>query len=256
MIAGLGRKVDGASAASPGAPAQIPYQEPDRKADLRRGQLDGRRRSPSYTQISDRITADGWFTTAYSEELQELGRTRMHDELNAYQQLVAPKHRMIASLRERLVTTAEEIARTDIELRETASELTPEELVPRSPMEAQRGADFVRSRRRSMRTRQAQKARERIVGLNGDTAEIRRQVAEACTEVEQDLERARTRIQLQAAHTELRVMTYWDAVTETHPEGRQLTVVRPRIRLEFPAWPAGVPTGTDDEGPAPGAGEG
>ena len=124
--------------------------------------------------------------------------------------------------------------------------------MPRSPMEEGRGADFVRSRRRSMRTRQAQKARERIEGLDGDTAAIRQLVAEACAEIEQDLERARTRVRLQAAHTELRVTTYWDAVTETHPEGRQLTVVRPRIRLGFPAWPGEPPTETGDGGPAPG----
>jgi len=236
MIAGLIRRDTSANTAAPDAPAQIHYQQNDKKADLRRGRLDGRRRTPSYTQVSDRITTDGRFTTAYSEELQELGQTRMHDELHAYKRLIAPKRRRVAGLRERLVTTIEEIERTQDALRQTAVELTPEELVPRNPLESQRGPDFIRSRRRSMRTRQAQQARARHEALTGEADDIRRQIAETCEEMAQDLERAKARVRLQTAHTELRVATYWRALTETHPEGRQLTVVLPRIRQMLPAW--------------------
>ena len=52
----------------------------------------------------------------------------------------------------------------------------------------------------------------------------------------QDLQRAKVRVDLQAAHTDLRVATYWRAVTETHREGRQLTVVVPRVRHIYPVW--------------------
>lgn len=247
MLAGLRRTGDGAGV-PPGAVSQIPYRDEERKADVRQGRLDGRRRIPSYTQLSDRIAADGSFTTVYSEQLQEVGHTRMRAERHAYRQVVAPKRRHIAGLREQLTTTAEEIERTEVALRETASELTPEELVPRSPLEAQRGPDFVRSRRRSMRTRQAEQAGERIKSLNKVTADIRRQIAEMCTEIVQDLERAKERVGMQATLTELRVKTYWAALTETHPEGRQLAVVVPGVRLESLVWPDDPMSDTEEDG--------
>ena len=252
MIAGLSRRDAGAST-PPGAPAQIRYEPKDKKDDLRNGRLDGRRRAPSYTQISDRIKTDGWFTTAYSEELQEVGCTRVQDELHAYQRLVAPKRRRVAGLRERLAATIEEIERTQDALGLTDVELTPEELVPRSPLEVERGSEFIRSRRRSMRTRQARLARDRLDVLNGEADDIRRQIAEAREEMEQDFERAKIRSRLQAAHTELRVATYWRALTETHPEGRQLTVVLPCVRRTLPAWLEESATEVDDdEDPAAG----
>src|SRR5690349_14933193 len=71
MIAGRRRQDDVRGTAAPTARVEDFYLPDENKADLRRGRLDGRRRVPSYTQVSDRLQTDGWFTTAYSEELQE-----------------------------------------------------------------------------------------------------------------------------------------------------------------------------------------
>jgi hypothetical protein len=265
MIAGLIRRDTGASAAGSDAGAQIPYPAEERKADVRHGRLDGRRRIPSYTQVSDRIAADGWFTTAYSEELQEVGTTRVHHERHAYQRQVEPKRQRVAGLRKRLTAAVADIERTEEALRLTATELTADEMVPCNPQETQRGIDFIRSRRRSMRGRQARQARERIEALTGEADDLRRQIAETCEEMEQDFERAKVRGRLQAAQVELRVATYWRALTQTHPEGRQLTVVLPLVRLALPAWldePAPEPTdeapddATDDHDPSAGPAEG
>ena len=257
MIAGLIRRDTDASAAGSDAVAQIPYQAEEKKADLRHGRLDGRRRIPSYTQVSDRITADGGFTTAYSEELQELGLTRVHAELHAYRRQVAPKRQRVAGLRKRLAAAVENIERTEEALRLTATELTPDELVPRNPQESQRGIDFIRSRRKSMRGRQARQARERIEALTDEADDVRRQIAETCEEMEQDFERAKVRGRLQAAQVELRVATYWRALTQTHPEGRQLTVVLPLVQLTLPTWldePAPEPTDVVDPSTGPAEG--
>ena len=164
MIAGLIRRADDADAAPLGAPPQIVYQDAERKADLRRGRLDGRRRIPSYTQVSDRINTDGWFTTAYSEELQELGT-------NPYARRAArlpegggseaqPGRGPAGGAGDHSRSTCAHPG--DRAAGDRIGELTADELVPRNPMEAKRGADFIRSRRRAMRNRLADKARERI----------------------------------------------------------------------------------------------
>lgn len=254
MKGGPGGHDPNGSTGSPDAPPQLPYAAKDAKADLRKGHLDGRRRIPSYTQLSERIERDGWFITAYSEELQELGNARIHDELHAYRRQEAPMRQRVAGLQEQLAATIDKIARTQEALSQTATELTPEELIPRNPQESQRGPDFIRSRRTMMRDRRAQRARDQLVALNGEADDIRRQIAETCERIEQDFERAKVRARMQAARTELRVTTYWRALTETHPEGRQLTVVLPRIHRTLPAWLEASATDVtdDDEGPSQG----
>jgi hypothetical protein len=250
MIVGRRRRDEVTGTGAPTARVEDFYPADENKADLRRGRLDGRRRIPSYTQISDRIQTDGWFTTAYSEELQERGRTRVQAELHAYKRQVAPKRHLLAGMRERLAATVEEAGRTQEALDLTATELTPEELVPRNAQEEQRGPAFIHRRRRLMRNREAQRARDRLTALSGEADDIRQRIAELREEMDQDFERAKVRARLHAANTELRVATYWRALTETHPEGRQLAVVLPCVHQTLPSWldePA--PDVSDDDVP-------
>lgn len=246
MDAGQTRHDTGAGTVSS---TSIPYVPADQETDVRRGKVDGRRRTPSYTQVSERIAAEGSFTTAYGEELRDLGSAAMCGEVDAYEHAVAPKHRRVAGLRELLATIGDEIERARESLGETAVELTPEELTPRNPIEAQRGPDLISSRRWAARERRARTIRCRIAALEKQTDTVRRQIAELDEEIEQDLDRAKVRVDMQAAHTALRAATYWRALTETHPEGRQLAVVAPRVQHSHPVWPDGR-TGdeTSDEG--------
>ena len=178
MNPGLVRQDTVASTAESETSAQVRYCPTDQKADLRRGRLDGRRRTPSYTQVSDRIMADGSFTTAYSEELQELGRAAMRDEVDAYKRQVAPKRSRIAGLRELLATIGEEIERTRKTLRETAGELTPEELFLEARWRRCEARQPVQSRRWWARNRLGLKTRARLDALTGKADNLRRQIAE------------------------------------------------------------------------------
>jgi hypothetical protein len=212
------------------------YSPKDRRADLRRGRLDGRKRVPSYTHLATLIDEMEWFTTPYTEELWEVGHDRMQAELIDYRRRTAPKQERLAGLRERLVAVEEAVQHGLTALEVAAAELTPAELLPRNPQEVGRSADFLRSRRTVMRERRIQAEQKEHDKRVAAVDELKQLIAEACQDLDQEFAKAKERACHVADHVKVRVATYWGAVTSTHSQGRQLALILPNIRSVIPPW--------------------
>ena len=231
----------------PAEQSPIDYTAHDRRADNGRGRLDGRKRVPTYTRLAALIDEVGWFTTPYTEALWALGHDLMQAKLLARKHRVAPKRQRLAGLREHLVA-AEQKIESALAAVEAEVELTPAELLPRNPLEVERSAEFLRSRRTMMRERRIESARDRQAQRIADVDDLRRSIAEACQDLNQDFELAKARARLLADQTSLRVATYWGAVATTHSEGRQLALLLPYIRSVLPSWISASTDGSDGDG--------
>lgn len=212
------------------------YSARDRRADLRRGRLDGRKRVPSYTHLAPLIDEMEWFTTPYTEELWAIGHDCMQAELVDYRRRTAPKHEHLAGLRERLVAAKKAVQDGLVALEVAAAELTPAELLPRNPQELGRSADELRSRRTVMRELRIQAERARQNDRIAAVAELEQLIAEACEDLDQEFAMTKERACHVAEHVQIRVATYWGAVANTHSEGRQLALILPHIRSIIPPW--------------------
>lgn len=232
----------------PAEQSPIDYTAQNRRADLRRGRLDGRKRVPTYTRLAALIDEVGWFTTPYTEELWELGHDLMQAEFLAYTHRVTPKRQRLAGLREQLVAAEQKVESGLAAVEVAAVELTPDELLPRNPLEVKRSAEFLRSRRTVMRERRIESARDRQAQCIAAVGDLRRSIAEACQDLNQDFELAKARARLLADQTGLRVATYWGAVATTHSEGRQLALLLPYIRSVLPSWISASADGSDENG--------
>jgi len=161
----------------PAEQSPIDYTAHDRRADNGRGRLDGRKRVPTYTRLAALIDEVGWFTTPYTEALWALGHDLMQAKLLARKHRVAPKRQRLAGLREHLVA-AEQKIESALAAVEAEVELTPAELLPRNPLEVERRAEFLRSRRTMMWERRIESARDRQAQHIADVDDLKRSTAE------------------------------------------------------------------------------
>lgn len=214
----------------------VPYPASDRRADLRRGTRDGGLRVPSYTHLSAVVEKHQCFTTPYTMELWDIGRSRMQAERIDYERRIASDRQQLASLRAQLEAANADVARGRSALVAAEAALTADELRPRNPQEAARSPEELRARRTAMRDRRIQAEQERQTDRLKTVNALEQRIAEVCRGMDTEFVRAKERAGQFAEHATLRIATYWGAVAAAHPDGRQLALLLPQIHCPPPTW--------------------
>lgn len=221
---------------APDGPAPIPYRWRDRRADMRRGRRDGRRKIPAYSNLLDHISDATKITAPYPEKLARIGQYHMNGEYIAYQRRTEPCRRQTATARARLIAVQEAIERGITEIRAAEAELTEAEMLPRSPQEQAADTVVVLSRRTAMREKRIAEAQARQAERIALVDTLNRQIAEAAEEIDREFSIAQARVRRLGDYFAVRETTYWQGVALSHPEGRQLALLLPYISSIVPPW--------------------
>jgi len=219
------------------SPEPIPYLSGDRKTDTRRGRRDGRKRIPSFTTLTELLEVAARVSTPYQEELSHAGRYRINEQHRHFLTRTTEVRDQIARMRGALATDLELIERARADLAEAQAELTEAELLPRNPQEIPiAGTPALHGRRAARREQRIAAAREELV-LRQAAADGRRQaIGTANAGIDHQFALAQARARRLADYYVLRIASYWDAVVQTHPEGRNLSSALPIVSLMLPRW--------------------
>lgn len=203
---------------------------------MRNGRRDGRKHIPTYA-VTFEPGAD--LATAYEQRLRSEGRHEIDEQLRDFLRRTDSLRRRKAELESLLVRDEISVKDGRELLAEARTELTASDLEPRSPQEValqQREPASLRSRRAAERRQRIDDAREALDRLLAAAADRHREIAEARGLVEVEFTHAQAYGRRLAGLCRIRISTYWDAVVQRHPDGRDLATTRPPARFDPPEW--------------------
>ncbi|MEV6343257.1 hypothetical protein [Actinoplanes sp. NPDC051851] len=219
----------------------IAYGPADRRADARHGRRDGRRRIPSLTTVADLAEAEARLSTPYQEELGHTGTYRLSELYQDFLLRTSDLRDQVARLRAALTTDLELIERGREALSEARAEVTESELLPRNPQELPlAGTPELAGRRESMRRQRIATAEEELTRRRSAADGRREAITAALARIDHEFALAQARARRLADYYVLRIASYWDAVVQTHPDGRNLSSALPPVSLTTPAWVDGT----------------
>jgi hypothetical protein len=231
----------------PGVSDTIPYSRRDQFVDRWRGRRDGRRRIPSYSDLYERVTAGARISTPYLEALSRRGLHEMDREYVAFERRTVGSHNRLTALRKELAVATDRVDRAGRAVTEAEAPLTESELLPRNPTELNRGRAAVLGRRSAMRDRRIEGARDELAARQSTMDSMASQIATAQEEILREFVIAQAKARQVGEHYALRAATYWEGITLTHPEGRQLAPMLPYLRPVLPAWATASPDRDPEE---------
>lgn len=221
---------------APGTDTALPYKRWTRYVDRMHGRRSGRHRIPSFTGLMAHVDTGAPITAPYSEKLSAAGLVAMNDERLAFERQVAGTLQTIITMRHELAAAGTRLKRGAADIEKAKQPVTEEELLPRNPTEMTLDPEMIRNRRNGMRDKRiaaAEAEYERRIRVIDD---LNVRIAGAHQVIEREFRAAQIRVFRLAEHYALRAATFWEAVTLTHPEGRQLALLLPRIGRELPPW--------------------
>jgi hypothetical protein len=139
-------------------------------------------------------------------------------------------------MRHELVAAEARLKRGAADIEKAKQPVTEEELLPRNPTEMTLGPEMIRNRRNGMRDKRIASAEAEYERRIRAIDDLNVRIAGAHQVIEREFRAAQIRVFRLAEHYTLRAATFWEAVTLTHPEGRQLALLLPRIGRELPPW--------------------
>ncbi|MCU7728860.1 hypothetical protein ODJ79_34545 [Actinoplanes sp. KI2] len=218
-------------------PEPIPYATRDRKTDTRRGRRDGRKRIPPFTTLTEQLEAEARISTPYQDELSHAGRYRINEQHRLFLDRITEIRDEIARLRGALDTDLELIEQARADLAAKQAELTESELQPRNYQELPlAGTPVLHGRRAAMREQRIAAARAELARCEAAARGRRQAITTATARIDQEFALAQARARRLADYYVLRIASYWDAVVQTHPEGRNLSTALPVVSLALPRW--------------------
>jgi hypothetical protein len=240
-----------------GLGSSIPYSKKERRQDRKHGKRDGRKRLPTYSGVYELAEASATVTTPYQEQLSHAGSHQINDEFLAYVQRAERHKHRLAELRSSLTMAEQAVGRAKEKLIAAQAELSDADLVPRNPQElALAGTAELRSRYAARRDQRIEAAEQDLDRRQIAADACAKQIEEACDRIDQEFAVAQAHGQRIADYYTLRIATYWDAVVQKHPEGRNLAPMLPPVPATAPAWiTATSKGGVITPAPAPGPDE-
>jgi hypothetical protein len=224
-------------AAAATIPEPIPYAPHDRKTDARRGRRDGRKRIPPLTRLTEQIEGAARVSTPYQDELSHAGTYRVNEQHRLFLTRTIGIRDEIAQLRGALETDLEMIERARVTLTEKQAELTEAELQPRNYQELPlAGTPVLHGRRAAMREQRIVAARTELARCEAASDGRRQAITTATARIDQEFAMAQARARRLADYYVLRIASYWDAVVQTHPDGRNLSTALPIVSVTLPPW--------------------
>ncbi|GIE35192.1 hypothetical protein Ait01nite_082370 [Actinoplanes italicus] len=219
----------------------IAYRPEDRRADTRHGQRDGRKRIPSFTTLAEQAEAAARISTPYQDELTHTGAYEISEQYGLFVDRANGLRDQVARLRAALVTDLESIERGREALTAAEAPLTEDELQPRSPHELPiAGTPALHGRRATMREQRIAAARQELDRRRSAADERRQAISAANARIDQEFAQTQARARRLADYYVLRIAAYWDAVVQTHPDGRSLSSLLPAVSLRLPPWVDGT----------------
>lgn len=212
------------------------YSRHDRKEDRRNGRRDGRKGQPTVTGVESLLEYDLPVTTPYSNWLVAVGHSRTNKEREAFGERTDRVRLQLAGLYSTLAEDRRRIEHGWEDLALARAALTEEELLPRNPQEAVLSRDALRDRRNQARLRRIAEAQERLAALEAAEDARQRQIALQLGTIDQDYALAQARGRRWLDWARIRIAGYWDALVQTHPEGRTLVTLLPPPEIAEPAW--------------------
>lgn len=213
---------------------EYPYS--DRKADIRNGRRDGRKHLPTYSEVVELVNADAEVSTPYQQVLISSGRRQINEEYKAFLRAV-DEHlsRRVALLSDLGTAQRQEQSARDA-LVVARAELTEAELWPRSPHELAMAAAELRGRRAAQREQRIAKAEQELARETAVVEGHQKEIKKTSEMIDKLFARAQANGRKIADYSVLRIATYWDALVQTHPEGRNLASLLPPATFPLPAW--------------------
>lgn len=219
----------------------IAYRPEDRRADTRHGRRDGRKRIPSFTTLTERVEADTRVSTPYQDELTHTGTYRINEQFRLFLDRTNGLRDQIARDSAALVIDLELIGRGREAVTVAEAPLTDDELLPRSPHELPiAGTPALYGRRATMREQRIADARTELDRRQGVADDRRQAISAATAKIDQEFVQAQARARRLADYYVLRIASYWDAVVQAHPDGRNLSSALPAVSLPMPLWVDGT----------------
>ncbi|HEX4701024.1 MAG TPA: hypothetical protein VH352_02755 [Pseudonocardiaceae bacterium] len=235
------------------------YSDDDQGADFRHGKRDGRKLLPAYSEVLELVRAGANVTTPYQ---QMLIRSGVHEISERYRDFLrrADGHRhRIAGLRIALAIAEQAVLRGRDDLVIAHADLTETDLQPRSPQEIPLlGTAELRGRRLSTRDQRIAAARQELDRRVASVEHHQKEIEETSDMIDKEFAHAQASGRKVADYYLLRVATYWDAVVQTHSEGRNLATILPPTTFPLPEWVDAIrwigdvtrPRATEDTTPA------
>lgn len=225
------------SRARKSAAQSSPYTKAAKRADVRNGRRDGRKQLPTYSGLLDLVETRQRISAPYQERLVRDGLHEINEQYRIFKQHTHERQEQLAGLRGALAEAERLLERALRKLAEARAEPTELDLQPRNPYElALAGTPGLYSRRAAVRHERVEAALEAVDRQELAVEGLRRQIEEAGDLIDQEFALAQARGRGTADYLLMRVATYWDAVVQTHREGRNLAAVLPPVAMTPPDW--------------------
>jgi hypothetical protein len=216
------------------------YPQELRRADQRRGRLDGEKRIPSLSEVRRQQEAlektGGQLTVGYQVVLLAELNDRANALQPAFRRTQRDAEQEINQHEDRIVQAREDLRRLRDLLAAAQLPLTPEELLPRNPEEETWAASRLRNRREVARAR-------RIALARRDVGDARERLTQRCSELasaqrrrDEALAQFAVRVRRLVQLYQQRYATYADALARSHPDGKTLYPLLTLHRIPFPDW--------------------
>lgn len=215
----------------------LPYSPQDRKTDIKHGRRDGRKQIPTYRTLVALVENAERITTPYQEQLINSCLVRVDEEYESFLRRVARWRHQLSELGGQLAADEEAARRAAEQVVAAQAELTEAELLPRNPQELALGDETALwARRETMRQRRIAAARDAHELLLTTIDTRRREMTELRGRIDHEFTVAQAAARRLGDYFVLRVAAYWDALAQSHPEGRHLASLVPVVVPKLPAW--------------------
>lgn len=212
------------------------YPKNDRKTDVRNGRRDGRKQLPAYGEVVELVNTGTEVSTPYQKMLISLGRHRIHDEYEAFLRGVDGYLSRRADLISGLGALQRQERNARNALTVAREELTDAELRPRSPHELAMNTPELHGRRATMREHRIARADRNLARRTAAVDDRQKEIREISGTIDKSFANAQENGRKLADYFVLRIATYWDALVQTHPEGRNLASLLRPATFPLPDW--------------------
>lgn len=221
-----------------------------RRADRRRGRLDGEQRTPSLAEVRRRQQelreSGGQLSVGYQSVLLAELSEKLNELSLEYQQLRRVAAAEIARLDANVDRTDHKVNRMAERLRVAEAPLTAEELLPRNAEEQRWEERVVRNRREVARIRRIAGAGEAVEQARTDLERLRDERAAALRQHQEAATAPGIRARRLVELYQRRLAEYVSALAQYHPEGRTLHALLSIPDIQLPEWATETPDHPDD----------
>lgn len=229
-----------------------PYGRREQRADRRKGRRDGRKHQPAYGRLAELVDRGEPVGGSYLAELAAQRDAAVSQAYQAFLRRTANDSRLLRASAGLLASATKRIEWAEHAIVTATESVTEQDLAPRNPIELRLRPDVIRGRREEERHRRIATARGQHAGAVAAADELDQSIDAARARIGEELTTTRNRARTIDEFYLLRATRYWEGVARTHPDGRQLALLVPRLLPALPDWVEAGPADRADGVPGGG----